>query len=71
MDWVSSLARRVRRAASEMNHSSMMASALLLSYGTPETDRAPDTYAEFLFRARAVYRREPTACCRAQGRPVR
>jgi hypothetical protein len=43
----------------------------MLSYGMPETDRAPDTYAEFLLRSRAVTRREPSADRRAAGRRVR
>jgi len=30
-------------------------------------DRAPDTYAEFLFRSRAALWREPSARCREAG----
>ncbi len=69
--WVSSLARRVCHAVSEMHRASVVASSLMLSYGVSESDRAPDTYAEFLLRSRAAPRHEPTARHRAAGRPVR
>jgi hypothetical protein len=69
--WVSSLARRVSHAASEMHHATTVASSLMLSYGLAESDRAPDTYEEFLLRASATYRREPSARRRAAGHRVR
>ncbi len=54
-----------------MHRASVVASSLMLSYGVSESDRAPDTYAEFLLRSRAAPRHEPTARHRAAGRPVR
>ncbi len=69
--WVSSLARRVCHAASEMHHATTVASSLRLSYGLPESDRAPDTYAEFMLRASAAHRHEPSAARRAAGHAVR
>jgi hypothetical protein len=69
--WVSSLGRRVYHAASEMHHASRIASALRLSYGLAESDKAPDTYEEFLLRVSAVHRHEPSARKRAGGHRVR
>jgi len=69
--WVSSLTRLVCHAASEMHRATTIASSLMLSYGVAESDRAPDTYAEFLLRSRAALRREPAARRRASGHPVR
>jgi hypothetical protein len=69
--WVSSLARRVHDAVSEMNYASKRVTELMLGYGLAESDRAPDTYAEFLLRTAATTRHEPTARRRAAGRPVR
>jgi len=45
--------------------------ALMLSYGVAESDRAPDTYAEFLLRSRVTVFREPAARRRGAGRQVR
>jgi hypothetical protein len=42
-----------------------------LAYGMPESDRAPDTYAEFLFRSSLVSLHEPPARRRSAGRQVR
>ena len=69
--WVSGLARRVRHAASEVHHANRIASTLMLSYGLAESDRAPDTYEEFLLRVKAAYRHEPSARHRATGHQVR
>jgi hypothetical protein len=69
--WVSRLARRVGHAASEIYRATKVASALMLSYGVAESDRAPDTYAEFMIRSRAAILHEPAASRRACGRPVR
>jgi len=54
-----------------MHRATAVASSLMLSYGVYESNRAPDTYAEFLLRSRAAPRHEPTARHRAAGRPVR
>jgi hypothetical protein len=69
--WVVSLARRVCHAASEMHHATRVASTLMLSYGLAESDKAPDTYEEFLLRASAAYRHEPSARKRAGGARVK
>jgi hypothetical protein len=58
------LARRVRDVAREIHYANKWASAYLLSYGLAETDRAPDTYAEFLLRTTATSLRELPARCR-------
>ena len=58
------LARRVRDVAREIHHANKWANAYLLSYGLAETDRAPDTYAEFLLRTTATSVHEPPARCR-------
>jgi hypothetical protein len=55
------VARRVRDAISTFHRANQQASALLLSYGLAETDKAPDTYAEFLLRTRATSLHEPPA----------
>ena len=69
--WVSSLTRRVWHVASEMHRATTIASSLMLSYGVAESNRAPDTYAEFLLRSQAAVRHEPAARHRAAGIPVR
>jgi hypothetical protein len=69
--WVSSLARRICHAASEMHRSTRVASSLMFSYGVAESNRAPDTYAEFLLRLPAAARHEPAARRRAAGHLVR
>jgi hypothetical protein len=55
------LARRVRAAISEANYATTRLNELMLSYGLAETDRAPDTYAEFLLRSPAASLHEPPA----------
>jgi hypothetical protein len=55
------VARRVRDALVTFHRANQQANAFLLSYGLPETNRAPDTYAEFLLRTRAAALHEPPA----------
>jgi hypothetical protein len=69
--WIVRFARQVYHVFSEINRANKRASRLLLAYGLAESDRAPDTYAEFLLRSRATILHEPTAGRRAAGRPVR
>ena len=69
--WISRLARRVCHAASEMHRATRVATSLMYSYGVIESNRAPDTYAEFLLRLPAAARHEPAARRRAAGHPVR
>ncbi len=69
--WVSRVVRRVHDVVSEMNYASKRVTELMLTFGLPESDRAPDTYAEFLLRTAATTRHEPSARRRAAGRPVR
>ena len=59
--WIVCLARRVRNTVTEIHQANVRANAYLLSYGLAETDRAPDTYAEFLLRTRATALHEPPA----------
>jgi hypothetical protein len=69
--WIVRLARRAGHGVLKIHVSMRHASALLFSYGLAETNRAPDTYAEFLLRCRVASRHEPTAHGRAAGRPVK
>lgn len=55
------MARRVRDAIIKIHYANVRANTYLLSYGLVETDQAPDTYAEFLLRARAASLHEPPA----------
>jgi len=71
MDIMVRFARRAGHALREFHWASKRATALRLSYGLAESDRAPDTYAEFLLRSRLTLIHEPPACRRACGRPVR
>ena len=61
---VRSLARRVRAVLAEMNYASARITALKLAEGLEPSDRAPDTYAEFLLRTSVVSLHEPPARCR-------
>jgi hypothetical protein len=61
---ITRIARRVRAVLSEMNYASTRATALRLSDGLEQSDRAPDTYAEFLLRTSVTTLHEPPARCR-------
>ena len=65
---LASLARRGFRGfqavLSEMNYASARLTALRLSDGLEQSDRAPDTYAEFLLRTSVTSLHEPPARCR-------
>jgi hypothetical protein len=54
-----------------MHWATKRVTALRLSCGFAESDRAPDTYAEFLLRSRLTLIHEPPARRRACGRQVR
>jgi hypothetical protein len=54
---------------SEINWANKRMTALMLSYGV-ESDLAPDSYAEFLFRSRITVFHEPAARRRSAGRQV-
>jgi hypothetical protein len=62
---LASLARRgfrgLRAVLSEMNYASARMTALRLSEGLEQSDRAPDTYAQFLFRTSVTPLHEPPA----------
>ena len=64
-------ARRVYHVCSEINRAGQRRPQALLAYGLAESDRAPDTYAEFLLRSRATILHEPAARRRAAGHPVK
>ena len=57
-------ARRAGDALAEMNYASARLMAMRLSQGVEQSDRAPDTYAEFLLRAPFAMPHEPPARCR-------
>jgi hypothetical protein len=59
--WIARVARRVRTGFITFHRANQQASALLMSRGLVETDRAPDTYAEFLLRAPRAAVHEPPA----------
>jgi hypothetical protein len=61
---LASLTRRVQAVLSEMNYASTRMTELWLSRGLEQSDRAPDTYAEFLLRTSATSLHEPPARCR-------
>lgn len=58
------LARRVQAVLREMNYANTRVTALWLSRGLEQSERAPDTYAEFLLRTSAISLHEPPARCR-------
>jgi hypothetical protein len=61
---ITRVARRVQAVLSEMNYASARVAALRLSEGLEQSDRAPDTYAEFLLRTSVISLHEPPARCR-------
>ena len=61
---LASLARRVQAVLGEMNYANKRMTALRLSKGLEQSDRAPDTYAEFLLRTPVTSLHEPPARCR-------
>ena len=71
MDFMVRVARQAGQVLSEMHWATKRMTALRLSYGFAESDRAPDTYAEFLLRSRLTLIHEPPARRRACGRQVR
>lgn len=64
-------AHRVGHVFSEVNQANKRTTTLMLSYGMPESDRAPDTYDEFLIRSRISVLHEPPARRRGAGRQVK
>jgi hypothetical protein len=69
------LARLARRAASivaECNYAQRRMLSLRTAPDTflPDPDKAPDHYAEFLFRTSSTLLHEPAASGRAYGQPV-
>ena len=64
--------RRVAGLVAECNYAQRRAFTLRT---TPDAfladrDKAPDEYAEFLFRTSSTQLHEPAAACRADGQPV-
>jgi hypothetical protein len=68
--WIARFARQANHVFSEINWANKRMTALMLSYGV-ESDRAPDTYAEFLLRSRVTVLHEPAARRRSAGHQVR
>ena len=69
--WIVRFARQAGYVFNEINWANKRMTALLLSNGVEESDRAPDTYAEFLLRSRVTMFHEPAARRRGAGRQVR
>ena len=69
--WIARFARQVHGVFSEINWANKRMTALMLSCGVAESDRAPDTYAEFLLRSRITVLHEPPARRRGAGHQVR
>ena len=69
--WIVSPARWVWHAAVEWHRAIKVANELLFTYGLVESDRAPETYAEFRLRTPASSLHEPPARRRAAGQQVR
>jgi hypothetical protein len=69
--WVVRLARRISYVAGEISYAQKRVLAVRIGYGIAESDRAPDTYAEFLLRSAVVTTHEPPALRRASGRQVK
>jgi len=62
--WIAGLARRIRDTLNEMNYASTRATEMLMYDAGEPGDKAPDTYAEFLFRTSRPTLHEPPARCR-------
>ncbi len=69
--WIVRSAQRVCHLFGEINQANKRATTLMLTYGQPESDRAPDTYDEFLIRSRLTVLHEPPARRRGAGHQVR
>ena len=67
--WIVRFARQASHVFSEINWANKRMTALMLSYGV-ESDLAPDSYAEFLFRSRVTVFHEPAARRRSAGHQV-
>jgi hypothetical protein len=67
--WIIRFARQANHVFSEINWANKRMTALMLSYGV-ESDLAPDSYAEFLFRSRVTVFHEPAARRRSAGHQV-
>jgi hypothetical protein len=65
------IARRLSYVAGEISYAQKRLFAVRLGYGVAESDRAPDTYTDFLLRSAAAVTHEPPARSRACGRQVR
>jgi len=69
--WIVRFARQANYVFSEISWANKRMTALMLSSGVTESDRAPDTFAEFLLRSRFTAFHEPPARRRSAGRQVR
>ena len=65
--WIVRFARQASHVFSEINWANKRMTTLMLSYGVVESDCAPDTYADFLWRSPVALWREPPARRRAAG----
>jgi hypothetical protein len=69
--WMVRLARRISYVAGEISYAQKRVLAVRIGYGVAESDRGPDSYAEFLLRSAVVTTHEPPARSRACGRQVK
>jgi hypothetical protein len=69
--WIVRFARQAGYVFNEINWANKRMTALMLSNGVADSDRAPDTFAEFLLRSRFTVFHEPPARRRSAGRQVR
>ena len=68
--WPARIARRIASAVAECNYAQRRSFAIMTSPDSylMDRDRAPDTYAEFLFRTSGGLLREPASAQRSHGR---
>ncbi|HEX6520647.1 MAG TPA: hypothetical protein VF070_11655 [Streptosporangiaceae bacterium] len=69
---IARLLRRVARAISDMNYAQRRVTTLMSAPDrvAPNAAKAPDTYAEFLYRTSGPLMREPSAAHRARGQLI-
>lgn len=69
---VTRLLRRVARTISDMNYAQRRVATLNSAPDrvAPDAAKAPDTYAEFLYRTSGLLMHEPSAAHRARGQLI-
>jgi hypothetical protein len=69
---ISRMLRKIARTIAEMNHAQRRITVLTNAPDrmVPDPGKAPDTYAEFLYRTSGLLMHEPSAARRARGQLV-